>query len=294
MVQCSKCGTMNDDKSKFCSNCGNSLNTSNMFDFQLEKSQQQNNEPRGQNDPRRIDENQHVNAQQQKYEQRGQNDPRRIDERYHVSNQQQTSEQWDNNDSSRINQQNTYTQSQAYQQQGSSNQNYNNKSNDSIMDKISNLSTPVKIIGLVVCCCIGILVVGSLMGGVSDQGSLPSSSSNDNSYGGIFDSFSKADCKEINYKELNKNPDKYTGENIKLYGTVMQISEGNSEGNYLLMYVNGNYNQLAYVEYYNDTNIVEDDYITVYGVCGGSYSYTTKIGGTNTVPSVYGAILESS
>ena len=85
----------------------------------------------------------------------------------------------------------------------------------------------------------------------------------------VFNSFNKDDCKEINFKELDKNPDKYTGDNLKLRGKVMQITEGRKT-NYLLMYVGGDYSQLAYVEYYNDTNIIEDDWITVYGVCAGS------------------------
>lgn len=105
-----------------------------------------------------------------------------------------------------------------------------------------------------------------------------------------FSSFNVNDCKDISFKELNKNPDKYYGDSIKLSGKVMQITEGRST-NYLLMYVGGDYSQLAYIEYYNDTNIVEDDWITVYGVCAGSYTYETKIGGSNTVPSMYGASL---
>ena len=45
-------------------------------------------------------------------------------------------------------------------------------------------------------------------------------------------------------------------------------------------------------EYYNNTNFVEDDWVTVYGVCAGSYTYKTTSGGTYTVPSMYGAILQ--
>lgn len=293
MIQCSNCGTMNDDASKFCSACGSSLVRSNDFDFRLGKSQGQNNESRGSNDPRRIDESQHVNNQPQVNNQRpvnqsrGSNDPRRIDENEHVYKQPRTTNQPTVNNQPRVNNQ---PQTTTQQQNTSYN---NNQSNDSFMDKIFNLSTPIKIIGIIALCCIGILVISSLMGGVSDKGSLSSDSSySDNSYGNVFDSFSKSGCKEINYKELNKNPDKYYGDNIKLQGRILQISEGNAEGNYLLMYVNDDYNQLAYVEYYNNTKLVEDDWVTVYGVGAGSYTYRTQGGGTYTVPSMYGAILE--
>jgi len=278
---------MNDDASKFCSACGSSLVRSNDFDFRLGKSQGQNNESRGSNDPRRIDENQHiynrpqVNNQRPVNQSRGSNDPRRIDEKEHVYKQPRTS-----------NQPTVNTQPQTTAQQQNTNYN-NNQSNGSIMDKIFNLSTPIKIIGIIVLCCIGILIIGSLMGGVSDKGSLSSDSSySDNNYGNVFDSFSKSGCKEINYKELNKNPDKYYGDNLKLQGRIIQISEGNADGNYLLMYVNDDYNQLAYVEYFNNTNFVEDDWVTVYGVGAGSYTYRSQGGGTYTVPSMFGAILE--
>lgn len=302
MIQCSNCGTMNDDGSKFCTNCGNSLPQS-VFNGTLEPSKGRYNGQRGQNDPRRIDDGQPVNNQQQTYQSRGQNDPRRIDESRHVPSQPQTSTSRGQNDPRRIDETKHRSKNPAatnipqttnQQQRTGQQQRTNTQSNGSIMDKLSNLSTPVKIIGVILCCCIGILIVSSLMGGVSDQGSLPSSSNyqDTNSYSDVFDSFSRSACKEINYKELNKNPDRYDGTNLKLSGRIMQISEGHSDGNFMLMYVNDDYNQLAYVEYYNDTNFVEDDWVTVYGVGAGSYSYSTTSGGYNTVPAVYGAILE--
>lgn len=294
MIQCPNCGCMNDDKSKFCSDCGKSLSGS-IYDFQLGKSQQQNNDSRVNNDPRRIDETQHVSNQPQVNNQRptnqsrGSNDPRRIDEREHVYKNPRVDNQPQVNNQQRVN-----NIPQTNNQQQNTNYN-NNNSNGSIFDKISGLSLPVKIIGFIVICCIGILVISSLMGGIGDKGSLTSDNSynsNSNSYDNVFDSFSKSDCKEISYKELNKNPDRYYGDNIKLQGRIMQISEGNPNGNYMLMYVNDDYNQLAYVEYYNNTNFVEDDWVTVYGVCAGSYTYKTTSGGTYTVPSMFGAILQ--
>ena len=172
------------------------------------------------------------------------------------------------------------------------NENYNSQQNESITNKISNLSTPAKVGGILVLCCIGILVIVALGGGSSDQGSLSYDTNYSSSPSFSFDASDKAKCQEISFKELNKNPDKYVGEHIKVRGRVMQISEGNSNGNYMLMYANGDYNQLVYVEYLNDTNIVEDDWITVYGICDGSYSYETQIGGSNTVPAILGGILE--
>lgn len=295
MIKCLYCGTNNDDESIYCAKCGKSLVNSNTSN--LKNDNQQNYGQWGENDPRRIDETQRINNNQQNYGQTGRNDPRRIDETQHVSkNPQPYRQQPGNKDPRRIDEtQHVPKNPQVNNQQQNTNYNTGNQSNGSIFDKLSNLSMPVKIIGVILCCCIGIFIISSLMGGVSDQGSLPTSTSNygtTSNYGGVFDSFNKADCKEIDYKQLNKNPDRYEGDNIKIQGRVMQISEGHSDGNYILMYVNDDYNQLAYVEYYNDTNIVEDDYITVYGVGAGSYTYSAQGGGTYTVPAVYGAILQ--
>ena len=305
MIKCLYCGTNNDDESIYCAKCGKSLVNSNTSN--LKNDNQQNYGQWGENDPRRIDETQHVNNNQQSYGQTGRNDPRRIDNTQHVSKNPQTYGQTGRNDPRRIdetqhvsknpqiNNSTPVNRSQVNNQQQNTNTNTNNQSNGSILDKLSNLSMPVKIIGVILCCCIGIFVISSLMGGVSDQGILPTSTSNydtSSSYTSVFDSFNKADCQEINYKQLNKNPDRYEGDNIKIQGRVMQISEGKSDSNFILMYVNDDYDQLAYIEYYNDTNIVEDDYITVYGVGAGSYTYTAQGGGSYTVPAVYGAILQ--
>ena len=272
---------MNDDDDKFCSACGKSLTNSNLFDFQ-----QQNNNQQGQNDPRRIDERQHtynepqVNTSQRVDQPRGKNDPRRIDEKQHTYNQPKSNKiPTLNNNQPVSNQQQTTNQSSG--------------NSGGILNTLSNLSLPIKVIGVILLCCIGILVVGAMMGGVSDKGSLATSTdSGYNNGGNILSTFSKSDCKEINYNQLNNYPDDYYGDNIKLQGRIMQISEGHSNGNYLMMYVNDNYNQLAYVEYANDTNFNEGDWITVYGVGGGAYTYKTTNAGTNTVPSVYASIIE--
>ena len=156
MIKCLFCGADNEEGSKFCSKCGNSLVNTNTTDFRQDNNQQQYYEPRGKNDPRRIDERQHASSQPQTYGQqtnndsrrmdqpRGQNDPRRIDERHHVSNNPQVN-----------NRQQVNNKPQVTNQQQNTNTNTGNQSNGSILDKISNLSLPVKIIGFIVICCIG-------------------------------------------------------------------------------------------------------------------------------------------
>jgi len=160
MIRCLFCGADNEEGSKFCSKCGNSLQNTNNFDFRQQNNQQQNYESRGQNDPRRIDERQHVSNQQQTYGQSGNKDPRRIDERHHVSNNPQINNRQQVNNKPQVNnRQPVDTRPQVNNQQQGTYRNTNNNSNGSILDKISNLSLPVKIIGFIAICCIGILIV---------------------------------------------------------------------------------------------------------------------------------------
>ena len=258
MKKCLNCGEENLDNSKFCNACGSPLNT-NLNTNANTNNQQSNNNPNSGN------------------QQQGTN--------VNFNNQQRNNPNFNN--------------------QQRNNPNFNNQPNNnkqSLSEKISNLSTAQKVIGVIALCCIGILILAAIGGNSSDRGSLPSNSSysssdssySNSSYGSSLASrFNKSDCKEISYNELDKNPDKYSGDSLKLSGKVFQISEGHSSGNFLLMYVGGEYeiDQVLYVEYENDTNIVKDDWITVYGVCEGSYSYSTRIG-ENTVPSLYAVELE--
>lgn len=273
MKKCLNCGEENLDESKFCNACGSPLNANLNPDADKQTNNQQyNNNPNLDN------------------QQMGNN----VDFNY----QQRTNPNFNNQQGNNSN----------FNNQQRNNPNFNNhpNNNQSLTEKISNLSTPQKVIGIIALCCIGILILAAIAGNSSDRGSLPSNSSYSSSSGSSYSDsssgsslaskFNKSDCKEISYNELEKNPDKYYGENLKLSGKVFQISEGGSSGNFLMMYVGGEYefDQVLYVEYSNDTNIVKDDWVTVYGVCEGSYSYSTRIGGSNTVPSLYAVDLVKS
>lgn len=86
----------------------------------------------------------------------------------------------------------------------------------------------------------------------------------------------KAACVNRDYKELLRNPsyDEYT----KITGMVLQDC---GSGLYRIS-SNGSWDDVYMVE--TDANIVEDDYVTVYGFTDGVYEYETVLGANQKVP----------
>lgn len=105
-------------------------------------------------------------------------------------------------------------------------------------------------------------------------------------------------CNEYTYKEIARNPHEYLNKNVKFTGEVMQVTE--SKGWFsdvttvtVLLSVTKNeydfYEDNVYCTYTyskNESKILEDDIITIYGVCEGDYSYTSVLGSSITVPKV--------
>lgn len=107
-------------------------------------------------------------------------------------------------------------------------------------------------------------------------------------------------CRNIDYKTLARNPDKYKGEKFKLTGKVIQVMDSNSwfEGSTSLQIeITAKENQFADGGYiWNDAiaakvtipegedRILEGDIIDFYGVCEGLYTYRTVLGDNNSVP----------
>lgn len=90
----------------------------------------------------------------------------------------------------------------------------------------------------------------------------------------------------ITYDQLARTPDTYMGEKVKFYGQVIQVIEDGSETD-LRIAINGDYNCVILV-YYNSSilasRVLEDDYITIYGISQGLYTYQSTLGGDITVP----------
>lgn len=107
-------------------------------------------------------------------------------------------------------------------------------------------------------------------------------------------------CRNIDYKTLARNPDKYKGEKFKLTGKVIQVMDSNSwfeDSTSLQIEITAKENQFADGGYIWDDaiaakvtipegedRILEGDIIDFYGVCEGLYTYKTVLGDNNSVP----------
>lgn len=100
-------------------------------------------------------------------------------------------------------------------------------------------------------------------------------------------------AKSIPYKSVARYPDKYKGQYIKFSGKVVQSLE--DDGMFTLRVAqNDDYSQMFLVTYIpeNDTRILEDDEITVYGRYEGITTYTSTVGSDVTVPAVTSAAID--
>ena len=103
----------------------------------------------------------------------------------------------------------------------------------------------------------------------------------------VYDSTSypKAD-----YEKVLRDPYEYKGDNMSIYGKVLQKSEG--WGSIVLRVGTGGYgyyDKVFWVEYNTSSvsaKVIEDDYITVYGSCTGAHTYETVMGASVTIPSI--------
>lgn len=104
-------------------------------------------------------------------------------------------------------------------------------------------------------------------------------------------------CQEYSYKEIARDPNNYKGKPAKFKGQVIQVQESGktivlrvnvtaeenefAEGGYL-------YEDTIYVEYTkkdsNESRILEDDIITIYGTLNGLMTYESILGEEISIP----------
>lgn len=92
----------------------------------------------------------------------------------------------------------------------------------------------------------------------------------------------------ITYKQLARTPDDYVEKKVKFSGEVAQVMEGDDYIQIRLA-VDSDYDKMLFVEYDKSivsSRILEDDYITIYGVSYGLYTYDSTMGGPITIPSI--------
>lgn len=107
----------------------------------------------------------------------------------------------------------------------------------------------------------------------------------------------KAQCRDISYEDIARNPDNFKGQKVKFYGKVLQVQTAKILGgeSVVLRVATKDsgydtwYDDVVYVNYEKkegESNILEDDMVTLYGVCDGTTTYTTVMGSSVTIPSV--------
>jgi hypothetical protein len=101
----------------------------------------------------------------------------------------------------------------------------------------------------------------------------------------------KAKAKTIDFKQLDKNPDRYAGEFVKYTGEIIQILEGDNLTNIRLALDDWG-NEVIYIEYEGYTDFVEEDTVTIYGEIYGSHTYTSQAGWNITLPAIIAKIIE--
>lgn len=92
----------------------------------------------------------------------------------------------------------------------------------------------------------------------------------------------------ITYSQLARTPDDYLAKKVKFSGKVVQVMEdGDSVG--IRLAVDGDYNNIILGTFDSSIiseRILEDDYITVYGLSAGIYTYESTMGASISVPSM--------
>lgn len=109
----------------------------------------------------------------------------------------------------------------------------------------------------------------------------------------------KNSCETIDFETLSRNPDKYKDNNYKFTGEVIQVQES-SWGDTVDLRINITKKTYEYIDSVNWTDtiyatveipegedrILEDDILTFWGTCDGSYSYTSVMGSKITLPKI--------
>lgn len=101
----------------------------------------------------------------------------------------------------------------------------------------------------------------------------------------------KKQCSTYKYKKIARNPNNYTGQKAKFTGQVVQIEESWGSDVIRLNVTKDQYgiwSDTIYVDYTpkseNESRILEDDIITVYGELSGIKTYTTVLMSDVSIP----------
>ena len=99
----------------------------------------------------------------------------------------------------------------------------------------------------------------------------------------------------LDYTAAMRNPDSYSGKPCCVYGKVLQIMKQTHwfrDDDYVARIGTGGWGYYDNVYYVTipvsamDVNIIEDDMVTIYGICTGTETYSALLGNSITIPAV--------
>ncbi len=161
-----------------------------------------------------------------------------------------------------------------------------------------------------------VIIIGASSGGDDSETSVDSNSietSQTNDAGGksssaatskttspkVSDKEFKETCRPIDYKKLSRNPDAYKGAKFVFTGEVIQAMESSwTDTVELRINVTKETYEYSDIVTWTDTiyatielpkgsdRILEEDIITIWGVCDGLYSYQSVLGSTVSLPAI--------
>lgn len=93
----------------------------------------------------------------------------------------------------------------------------------------------------------------------------------------------------ITFDQLARNPEVNLNKKVKFSGKVLQVMQGDFEYQ-LRLAIDGNYDQVIFLRIekvlFEINRVLEDDYITIYGISDGLVEYKTVMGDTRSIPSI--------
>lgn len=172
----------------------------------------------------------------------------------------------------------------------------------------SNPNTPVVLEKKRGGCLRSILILGSLLLGImffigmlADEESNDSNTSKTVSKEPEKEPFNlekfKKEATTYPYKELARNPKNYVNKKVVFYGEVIQVLESGTNAEYRVNVTSTEYGyeDTIYVTYKLDKDqprVLEEDFVTIWGVSKGLITYETVLGSSVTIPQVEAYAIE--
>ena len=109
----------------------------------------------------------------------------------------------------------------------------------------------------------------------------------------------KASCNSVSYIEIARNPNNYIGQKAVFSGKVIQVQENGEKVVLRVNVTKGDYemwDDTVYVDYQrkddNESRILENDIITMYGEIKGIKEYTAVFGNQISIPHIEAEYIE--